>query len=84
MKFFQYSGHSSPAILQTTSAYLRSLSLSGSFTGPFFYFYDLIHIDSYRTKPMHETIPFHSILQRPEGSDLYSDSDLIHVLRSRS
>ena len=25
----------------------------------------LIHINSYRTKPMHETIPFHSILQRP-------------------
>ena len=39
------------------------------FTGPFFYFYALIHIISYRTKPMHETIPFHSILQRPEGSD---------------
>ena len=34
------------------------------FTGPFFYFYALIHIISYRTKPMHETIPFHSILQR--------------------
>ena len=29
-----------------------------------FTFYDLIHINSYRTKPMHETIPFHSILQR--------------------
>ena len=25
----------------------------------------LIHINSYRAKPMHETIPFHSILQRP-------------------
>ena len=64
MKFSQYSKGPPPAILQTTSAYLRSFSLSGFFTGPFFYFYALIHIISYRTKPMHETIPFHSILQR--------------------
>ena len=44
MKFSQYSKGPPTAILQAISAYLRSFSLSGLFTGPFFYFYSLISL----------------------------------------
>ena len=71
MKFFQYSTEPLPAILQATSAYLRSFSLSGpSLSAPAISNFSYSDFHSFdRTKPMHETIPFHSILQRPEGSD---------------
>ena len=71
MDFSQYSKASLPAILQTTSAYLRSFSLSGpSLSAPAISNSSYSDFHSFdRTKPMHKTIPFHSILQRSEGSD---------------
>ena len=57
MKFFQYSDRAPPAILQTTSAYLRSFSLSGpSLSDPAISNYSYSDLYSFdRTKPMHET-----------------------------
>ena len=76
MKFFQYSKGPSTAILQATSAYLRSFSLSGpSLSAPAISnssYSDLHSFD--RTKPMHETISisFHFILQRsPEDQIVF-------------
>ena len=61
MKFSKYSKGPPPAILQATSAYLRSLSLSGpSLSAPAISNSSYSDFHSFdRTKPMHETIPFY-------------------------
>ena len=68
MNIVQYAGRPPSAILQAINAYLSSFPYPDLLyrLRPSQILLTLIYINSYRTKPMHETasIPFHFILQR--------------------